>query len=166
MGRTDWSASYEPQSNFGDPMFSGPASRSTYSVYETNIVIKRILFPYLVKLFMPLGIMIVISLFVFLVPRAQFDARMTITMTALLSILVFHLAQGESLPSVGYLMRADQFFMSTYLLMFALIAKTIVVNALNTKIDDKFLVWGERIFTLLFVPVCLIVYGVLVLLPT
>jgi len=166
LGRTDWSASYEPQSNFGDPMFSGPASRSMYSVYETNIVIERILFPYLVTLFMPLGIMIVISLFVFMVPRKQFDARMTITMTALLSILVFHLAQGETLPSVGYLMRADQFFMATYLLMFALIAKTIVVNALDEKVDDKKLVWAERIFTALFVPVCLGTYAVLLMRPT
>jgi len=165
-GRTDHSAAYEPDTTFGDPMFSGPASRSTYSVYESNIVVKRILFPYLVTLFMPLGIMIVISLFVFFVPRSQFDARMTITMTALLSILVFHLAQGESLPSVGYLMRADQFFMATYLLMFALIAKTILVNALNEKVEDKYLVWAERIFTVLFVPVCLFIYVVLVLWPT
>lgn len=166
LGRTDHSASYEPDTTFGDPMYSGPASRSTYSVYESNIVVKRILFPYLVTLFMPLGIMIVISLFVFFVPRSQFDARMTITMTALLSILVFHLAQGETLPSVGYLMRADQFFMATYLLMFALIAKTILVNALNERVEEKYLNWTERIFTGLFVPICLAIYVVLIAWPT
>ncbi|MBX2797136.1 MAG: ABC transporter substrate-binding protein [Myxococcales bacterium] len=161
MGRADFSSSYVPSSTFGDPAYEGPASRSTYSVYQTEIVLKRILFPYLVTLFLPLVIMVAISLFGLLIPPQQFDARMTLVMTALLSILVFHLAQGDSLPNVGYLMRADQYFMVTYLLMFVLIVKTVLVNMVA---DDRPAAWvrmAELVFAAVFVPFSFLLYGAL-----
>ncbi len=157
-GRADYSASFIPATTFGDPMYMGLGSRSAFSVYEANVIVKRILFPYLITLFLPLGIMIVISLFVFLIKRDQFDARLTLTMTALLSILVFHLAQGESLPSVGYLMKADQYFIATYILMFSLISEVILVNVLDDRIADNKLIWVERIFAVFFVVFSLAVY--------
>ena len=156
--RDDFSAMYEPTTTFGDPSFRGPASRSAFSVYQAEIVIKRILFPYLVTMFLPLAIMVVISLFVIFIPRAQFDARMTLTMTALLSILVFHLAQGDALPNVGYLMRADEYFMVTYVLMFLLIVKTVLVNAANDRMSDGVLRWIEGLFNLAFVPITVVTY--------
>ena len=60
---------------------------------------------------MPLGIMMLVSLFVEVIPPKQFEARLTLVMTALLSVVVFHLSQNDGLPNVGYLMRADQYFM-------------------------------------------------------
>jgi len=160
-GRADYSASFVPATTFGDPMYMGLGSRSSFSVYEANLIVRRIIFPYLITLFLPLGIMIIISLFVFLINREQFDARLTLTMTALLSILVFHLAQGESLPSVGYLMKADQYFIATYILMFSLITEVILVNALHEKVTDNKLLWIERVFAVLFVSVSLAVYVLL-----
>lgn len=164
LERVDYSGTYEPASNFGDPNYSGRGSKSQFSVYQTKIVVQRILFPYLVKLFLPLGIMIAISLMVFMIPRDQFDARMTLVMTALLSILVFHLAQAEALPSVGYLMKADQFFMATYILVFALIIKTVGVNSLVKMDKDTAGMWIDRIFAIIFVPLSLLVYGLLTVL--
>ena len=157
-GRADFSASFIPDTTFGDPMYMGLGNRSAFSVYESNLIVRRIIFPYLITLFLPLGIMIVISLFVFLINRDQFDARLTLTMTALLSILVFHLAQGESLPSVGYLMKADQYFIATYILMFSLIFEVIAVNALHDKVAENKLLWLERIFAVVFVVVSFAVY--------
>ena len=163
VGRRDFSAMYEPSTTFGDPAYLGPASQSSFSVYQAEIVLKRILFPYLVTLFLPLGIMVMISLFVVLVPPHQFDARMTLVMTALLSILVFHLAQGESLPSVGYLMRADQYFMVTYVLMFLLIVKTVLVNATLDQVPEERMKRFERWFAVGFVATTLVVYLILTL---
>lgn len=66
----------------------------------------------------------------FLVPQDNFDARMTLVMTALLSVLVFHLSQGETLPAVGYMVKADQHFIVSYVILFTLILLTIGVNML------------------------------------
>ena len=72
--------------------------------------------------------MVIVSLFMFLIPNTQFDARISLVMTALLSILVFHLSQEEAWPNVGYLVAADKYFMSAYILTFALILESIVAN--------------------------------------
>ncbi|MEO0605657.1 MAG: ABC transporter substrate-binding protein, partial [Myxococcota bacterium] len=160
-GRRDASGTYAPTTTFGDPAYEGLASRSEFSIYQTEIVLDRILFPYLITLFLPLAIMVGISLFVVLIPPSQFDARLTLTMTALLSVVVFHLAQGEDLPNVGYLMRADQYFMVAYLLLFVLIIKTVLVNLLVPRLSKGLIARGEWLFAILFVPATLLLYGTL-----
>ncbi|MEN0064834.1 MAG: hypothetical protein AAGA48_22000 [Myxococcota bacterium] len=161
VGRRDASATYAPTTTYGDPAYEGLASRSEFSVYHTEIVLDRILFPYLITLFLPLAIMIGISLFVVLIPPSQFDARLTLVMTALLSVVVFHLAQGEDLPSVGYLMRADQYFMVAYLLLFVLIIKTVLVNLLMGRLSNAMIARGEWVFAIAFIPATFLLYGTL-----
>lgn len=163
LTRKDYSGTFSQQSTFGDPNFDGKTGSVDFSVYETRIVIKRILFPYLINLFLPLLIMIVISLFMFLVPVEQFDARMTLVMTALLSILVFHMAQGESLPNVGYMLRADLYFVISYVLMFVLILSTIYTNLLYNKDKHAFAIKLDKIIGWIFIPLSIISYLVLFL---
>ena len=128
VGREDYSGTHALSSTFGDPSYTGGDSDVEFSVYQTNIIIKRILFPYLVTLFLPFFIMVVVSLLMFLIPTSQFDARISLVMTALLSILVFHLAQEEAWPNVGYLVSADKYFMTAYILTFTLILESIIAN--------------------------------------
>ena len=128
VGREDYSGTHALSSTFGDPNYTGGGSDVEFSVYQTNIIIKRILFPYLVTLFLPFFIMIMVSLMVFLIPNSQFDARISLVMTGLLSILVFHLSQEEAWPNVGYLVSADKYFMSAYIIIFTLILETIIAN--------------------------------------
>jgi len=61
-------------------------------VYETNIVLKRIILPYIITLFLPLLIMLIISFTLFSIPTDQFDSRISLVMTALLGVLVFHMS--------------------------------------------------------------------------
>ena len=131
--RVDFSGTYDELSSFGDPGYTGSHTATQFSVYETNIVLDRIVFPYLFKLFLPLLMMIVISMFVFLVPEEYFDARLTLVMTALLSVLVFHMSQGDTLPAVGYMVKADQYFIISYVVLFTLILLTIGVNMLMSQ---------------------------------
>ncbi len=156
--RRDYSAMFEPPTTFGDPTHVGPASRSLFSVYQSEVDVQRILFPYVVTLFMPLGIMVSISLFVILIPSRQFEARLTLVMTALLSVVVFHLAQQEGLPNVGYLMRADQFFIVSYVLLFVLILQTILVNMLISMVKPAVLKTVELVFAAIFLPVVFLAY--------
>ena len=158
QNRADFSSTYDPPTTFGDPAYLGLASRSSFSTYQTEIVVKRILFPYLVTMFLPLAIMVLIALFVVFVPPSQFDARLTLVMTALLSVVVFHLAQGESLPNVGYLMRADQYFMVTYLLLFVLVIKTVLVNLAVSRVSERALMGFEMLFAAGFIPMTILLY--------
>jgi len=152
VGREDYSGTHTEHSTFGDPDYIGSSSDVEFSIYETRIIIKRILFPFLVKLFLPLLIMLVVSVLVLLIPRDQFDARIGLAMTALLSLLVFHLAQSASLPSVGYLIKADQYFMASYVMMFALILNTITVNLFMQRNKQALARRIDRCFALIVIP--------------
>jgi ABC-type branched-subunit amino acid transport system substrate-binding protein len=126
--REDDSGTYREDSTFGDPDLRGGPKYVEFSAYRTRVVIKRIMLPYLVTLFTPLAIMVLVCTFVYFIPADQFDARMTLVMTALLAIIVFHLAAEGSLPNVGYLIRADMYFLVGYMLAFVLIIQTIWAN--------------------------------------
>lgn len=56
---------------------------------------------------------------------------MTLVTTALLTIIVFHLSQEDALPAVGYLVKADLYFMAAYVLTFCLIMESIAINRLQ-----------------------------------
>lgn len=163
LHREDYSGTFEEHSTFGDPNYMGGSSKVDFSVYQSNIVIQRILFPYLVKLFMPLLIIIILSLFVFIIPWEQFDARLTLVMTSLLSILVFHMSQSEALPSVGYMIKADQFFMVAYILLFSLVTMTIAVNILVKIGNEKLAKMIDRFFAYVFIVSVPISFGYLLI---
>ena len=91
------------------------------------------MFPYFLTLFLPLGILTAVSLGVFWIPLDQFAVRITIVLTTLLSVLVFHLSRSDSLPNVGYLTVADKFFIAAYVGMSINIGLTIFFEWLRTK---------------------------------
>ena len=155
-GRLDFSGTYSQHSTFGDPSYTEGVSKADFSVYESNILIRRILLPYFLTLFLPLALLILITLLLFVIPVDQFDARLTIVMTALLSILVFHMAQGDSLPNVGYLVMADIYFILSYVLMFALIINIVYVNRLAWQGNVVQARQHNKIFSWFFVPIAII----------
>ena len=156
--RQDFSGTYKAESNFGDPYYSAATGEIDFSVYQSNIVIQRILLPYLLTLFLPLGILIIITLLLFLIPVDQFEARITIVMTALLSVLVFHDAQSDSLPNVGYLIKADIYFIITYVLMFGLIINTVVVNQISRKQGASSATKMNRWFSWVLLPLMILAF--------
>lgn len=159
VGREDYSGTHALSSTFGDPNYTGGDSDVEFSIYQTNIIIKRILFPYLVTLFLPFFIMVAVSLLMFLIPNSQFDARVSLVMTALLSILVFHLAQEEAWPNVGYLVSADKYFMSAYILTFTLILESIVANWLVIRKHDAMALKLDFVSAVTLVPLAFAVFG-------
>ncbi|MFC1833262.1 hypothetical protein ACFL2Q_00840 [Thermodesulfobacteriota bacterium] len=105
------------QSSLGDPDISSYNLGPQYSVTKAQLTLKRILFPYGLRVFIPLGVLMLLSLSAFFVPVENLDIRITICITALLATIVFHLSQGESLPTVGYATVGDYYFVFAYVLM-------------------------------------------------
>lgn len=105
-------------SDLGNPELPNTgAAGIDFSVHEMRVKLKRNLFPYLQRLFLPLFILTGIALAVYWIPIKHFEVRIGSLLTALLGALVFHMAKDESLPNVGYLSLADQYFVFAYVLM-------------------------------------------------
>jgi len=102
-----------------------------------------------------------ISLFELWIPDSNFDGKLTLVMTSLLTVVVFHLYQQESLPPVGYLVKQDLYFIITYCFMFVHIAKTILVHIMSRS-DRPLLrtaaAFFKKAFPILFLPLVLIGY--------
>ncbi|MFC1834049.1 hypothetical protein ACFL2Q_04860 [Thermodesulfobacteriota bacterium] len=126
------------RSRLGDPYHESESGRGVeFSVYRTEIEFGRNPWSYLILMLLPLGILNGVSLAVFWVPLRDFGVRITLVLTAMLSVLVFHLAQAGELPKVGYLTRADLFFIGAYLSMSVNIGVTILIQWLRNKEEDK-----------------------------
>ncbi len=88
--------------------------------------------------------MLIISFMLFFIPIDQFEQRISLVMTALLGVLVFHMSQGDKMPNIGYLMKADLYFIYSYVYLLMLIINTITVNLFVKKGKTAFARTLER----------------------
>jgi ABC-type branched-subunit amino acid transport system substrate-binding protein len=161
IGRRDFSTTFRYASAFGNPTYLPGEAQAPYSVYRSTLRIHRLLFPYLVTLFLPLGILIFVSLLSLLIPKEQFSTRNSLVMSSLLGVLVYHMAQARALPQVGYLMKADLYFVVAYLLIAILV---LGINGVNLLVAHKQEHWANRLDQLLdrfFIIATLVAYTAL-----
>jgi hypothetical protein len=100
--------------NFGDPR-ARPGER--YSRLRSNIHIVRPIGGMLVKTIVPLAIVILITFGVFLVDPHLIDARLGLSVTALVSAIALHFTTATELPEVGYLVLLDKIYILSYLVI-------------------------------------------------
>ncbi|HEY8375098.1 MAG TPA: hypothetical protein VIK91_01360 [Nannocystis sp.] len=103
---------YTYETDFGSiekGKWDGQSSRYTFEV-----TIARPFFPYLLKVVLPLLIIVGMAFLAFAIRPARFDSKVSLLVTALLSSVALHLTQASALPEVGYLVRADMFFLVSY----------------------------------------------------
>jgi hypothetical protein len=122
---------------------------------------RRILFPYLITLFLPLAILVCVSLLVLLIPREQFNPRNGLVMSSLLGVLVYHMATARSLPQVGYLMTSDLYFVIAYGLLAVLVLGINSVNLLIARQKEARAARIDRLMARVFVVGTLIAYSTL-----
>ena len=129
-----YSGTWRLDSSLGDPYRERISGREIeFSVYQTTLEIQRDPVPYLLQLFLPLIILTAISLLVFWIPVKQFQVRITLVLTALLSTLVFQVSRADALPNVGYLTLADKYFVASYCFMTVNITVTIAIEWLRLR---------------------------------
>ncbi len=128
---------YRYTSTFGDPDYrhgTGVKSKIYFSTVKAHVLVRRKLLPYLFNLFLPLAIIIAISLLIFRIPVDQFVLRINASMTALMAILLYYLAQKSALPRVGYLMKADYYFILAF--GFMLVLQTVNIYIVHKQQKD------------------------------
>ena len=131
LDQDDYTATYSLHTTFGDPRQSECASHIPFSIYRYTARIQRVLLPFYVTLFLPMLILMVMPLAVFWIPLEQVRSRLASLTGSLLSILLFHISLANSHPRVGYLVRADYFFLGAYAVIVALYVTVVFGSAVD-----------------------------------
>lgn len=95
--------SYE--TNFGDPRVSPDGV--PFSCIAIDLPVKRNALPYIVKIFVPIFIVVMVTALIFVLPARLEEARAGIGITGLLSIIALQWSTEGDLPSVEYLTMLD-----------------------------------------------------------
>jgi len=88
---------------------SGPISQIAFS-----IAVRRLCGFYVLKVFVPLLLLVVLSGLAFWIDESELSSQVTISITALLTVIAFGFAVQINLPKVSYSTFIDTFFLISY----------------------------------------------------
>jgi hypothetical protein len=116
--------------NFGDPDIEGTTSfaRATFT-----IEVARSYWPYLFKILVPLGIILILAYLVFFVPARELEVAVGLTVTSVLASIAFQLTVADDLPNIGYLVTSDLIFYLCYFLIMTAMVETVYTHNLEKK---------------------------------
>jgi hypothetical protein len=122
--------------------FNGGQILHRYSIYNTtfsrfsfDINIRRATVTSTVKLFLPVLLVIIVSLLSLLFKGDRVSTRITVNSTMLLATVLLHLRMGEGLPPISYLTFADQFMILTYIIMIAVLVSGVLLAVYTERKD-------------------------------
>jgi hypothetical protein len=129
-----------------------PNFNGTFSRFFFDINIRRATVASTVKLFLPVLLVIIVSLLSLLFKGDKVSTRITVNSTMLLATVLLHFRMGEGLPPIPYLTFADQFMILTYIIMIAVLVSGVLL-ALYTERKDYRRVDIVYRYALRFIPV-------------
>jgi len=118
------SSSHFYDSRFGQSL----KKKNTYSRITFQLFIAR--YPrhlHLFKLFLPVGIILVMVGVIFFIPISFFESRVEIAVTGLLSLIALQMVLNETLPPVGYLTLTDKVYYLAYFTVMCSLLETVWV---------------------------------------
>ena len=120
--------------NFGDPAAKAPA---TFSQADFSFTISRPDPTRVIKIVLPVLIIMAITLLAFLIPPRHLDARLLLTVTALISAVLMHDAAVGELPRVGYFVAIDKVYLLSYLVIFLTLLESAIVYRFAANGDEE-----------------------------
>lgn len=102
--------------------------RPRYSDFAFNLHIARPLNYFLLKLFLPLFIVVLISLGALLVQPLNIDARVSLSIGGLLAAVFLQQSYSDALPDVGYMVFMDKIYLIVYALITATMLRVVLVG--------------------------------------
>jgi hypothetical protein len=110
--------------SFGDPALTQP---ETYSRAIVSIPISRPVVSGVTKSLLPVFIVVLVAAAALLLKPEHIEARVGLSITALLTLVALQFSAQAGLPDVGYLLMLDQVYLASYgfvLLVVALLVMT------------------------------------------
>ncbi len=151
LEKSTYSDLYQYTSTFGDPDYrlgKGYKARIYFSTVNVEVLVKRILSPYLFTFFLPLVILLAIIMLILWVPLDQFTPRINASISGLVGLLVYHMSQKNSFPKVGYAVTADYYFIVAYVFIVVLMVNIISVQNLWSSGAKESAKKRNRVFSL------------------
>lgn len=100
------------ETNFGDPRVK--KGEDAYSHFRFRMHVRRPELSLLAKTFVPIAIVVVITLLAFLVEPDEVEARLGLEITALMSAVALQFTAASELPAVSYLVLLDKIYLLAY----------------------------------------------------
>jgi hypothetical protein len=88
---------------------------------------------HLVNVILPLIMIICMSWVVFWINPKNINPRVSVSVTAMLTLIAYRFAVGASLPKIAYLTRMDWFILGSSILVFTSLIEVIVTSYLNDQ---------------------------------
>ena len=118
---------------------------------------------YIIKVIIPLILIVMMSWVVFWIDPLESGAQISVSITAMLTLIAYRFAVGSDLPKVSYLSRLDYFILGATFLVFATLIQVVVTStyAKTGKLDRARSIdqWARFLFPITFI---LIAFGTLV----
>ncbi len=135
------------------PLDSGPGKASI----RRNYFASRKTGYFIVKIFIPLILIVMMSWSVFWIDPADGGTQIGVATTTMLTLIAFRFAIDNSLPRISYLTRLDEFVMASTVLVFLILFEVIITSRLaKTGLRERALKvdrWSRLVFPLVFVAV-------------
>ena len=110
----------------------------TYPTYEFQLFIDRIPNFYVIKVIVPVFIMSLLALCGFLISPADFDARLGVTVTLLLTVVAYTFIASENLPVLSYLTFVDAYLVVWFFICVICLLGTVLFRLLiGVEYDDN-----------------------------
>ena len=93
----------------------GKSDTYPYQGFIVELQVERISNYYLFKIFLPILLILIISLSVFWIHPKQIEAKVNITIVALLTLIAYNLIMDQEIPKLDYITFMDAFISITYL---------------------------------------------------
>jgi hypothetical protein len=117
--------------NFGDPRVSPGAD--LYSQAKFTVHANRPQAGLVLKTMVPVLIIMLITLGAFFCSAEDIDARLCLTITALISAVALQYSTSTELPPTGYLLLIDKIYLLTYAIILGTTFLSIVANRLHAQ---------------------------------
>lgn len=129
--------------------YFAPAQRD-FSHFELVVEISRKPAAFVIRIFIPLLVVVAMSLLAFFIPPQELEAQIGLGATALLTIIAFHLLVRNILPDVDYLTRADYLMMGSYITILLALVETVVTHNLFRRDKLQTALKVDRVCRLVF----------------
>ncbi|WP_328351893.1 hypothetical protein OG976_18730 [Mycobacterium sp. NBC_00419] len=120
---------HQYETNFGDSRV--PPDGVPFSCITIDLPVKRNALPYIVKLFIPIFIVVLITALIFVLPARLEEARAGIGITALLTIIALQWSTEGDLPSVEYLTMLDVIYILSMIYIAAATGYSVLASRRN-----------------------------------
>lgn len=127
---SDWAMVDWKSETSNRPVMAGERSIPTF---EATITMKRNSRYYFINVILPLFLIICMSWIVFWIPSSQMGPRISVSVTAMLTLTAYRFAIGASLPKIAYLTRLDWFILGSSVLVFVSLVEVVVTSSLVEK---------------------------------